>query len=67
MDSSTITLCPGPIPIEGVSCEFFLLPSFVEIPLVNANSVDPDQTRNSAANDLGLHCCQWNARIKWVN
>ena len=24
--------------------------------LVNANSVDPDQTPRSAASDLGLHC-----------
>ena len=27
-----------------------------EIPVFNANSVDPDQTLHSAASDLGLHC-----------
>ena len=26
------------------------------MPVVNANSVDPDQTPRSAASDLGLHC-----------
>ena len=25
-------------------------------PVLNANSVDPDQTPHSAASDLGLHC-----------
>ena len=27
-----------------------------EIPVLNANYVDPDQTPRSAASDLGLHC-----------
>ena len=27
------------------------------MPVVNENSVDPDQTPRSAASDLGLHCC----------
>ena len=35
---------------------FFLSPCFIEIPVFNANSVDPDQTPRSAASDLGLHC-----------
>ena len=35
---------------------FLLSPSFIEIPLFYANSVDPDQTPRSAASDLGLHC-----------
>ena len=26
------------------------------MPVLNANSVDPDQTPPSAASDLGLHC-----------
>ena len=41
------------------------------IPVLNVNSVDPDQMPCSAESDLGLHCLQmphlWNARLKWVN
>ena len=41
------------------------------MPVVNANSVDSDQTPRSAASDLGLHCLPmshlWDARHKWVN
>ena len=34
-----------------------LLLCFIEIPVFNANNVDPDQTpRSVAASDLGLHC-----------
>ena len=33
-----------------------LLQCFREIPVLNANSVVPDQTPRSAASDLGLHC-----------
>ena len=29
---------------------------FVEIPVFNGNSVDPDQMLHSAASDMGLHC-----------
>ena len=40
------------------------------MPVVNANSVDPDQTPRSAASDLGLHCLPvsdlWHARHKLV-
>ena len=47
-----------------------LLPSFSEMPVINANSVDPDQMPHSAASDLGLHCLPmshlWDARPKWV-
>ena len=47
-----------------------LLPCFIEIPVYNANSVDPDQTRRSAAFDQGLHCLSmsllWDARLKRV-
>ena len=49
----------------------FLIPSFIEIPLLNANREDPDQTPHSAASDLGLHCLSmshlWDARLQWVN
>ena len=41
------------------------------MPVINANSVDPDQTPRSAVSDLGLHCLPmshfWDARHKWVN
>ena len=42
---------------------------FIEIPVINANSVDPDQTPRPAASDLGLYCFPvpilWGARHKW--
>ena len=41
---------------KRVSGKCLLLPWFTEIPVLNANSVDPDQTPGSAASDLGLHC-----------
>ena len=34
----------------------FIIPWVTEIPVFNANSVDPDQTPQNAASDLGLHC-----------
>ena len=37
----------------------YLLPCFIESPVFNANSVDPDQTPHSAASDMGLHCFQY--------
>ena len=41
------------------------------IPVLNTNSVDPDQTLYSAASDLGLHCLPKSlllcARHEWVN
>ena len=39
-----------------VSGKFLLLLCFIEIPVVNANSVDPDQMQHSAISDLSLHC-----------
>ena len=43
----------------------------MEISELNANSVDPDQTPQNAASDLGLHCLPKSllrgARLKWVN
>ena len=39
---------------KKVSDWFLLLPCFTEIPILNANSVDPDQMPHSAASDLGL-------------
>ena len=38
--------------------------------VLNANSMEPDQTPRSAASDLGLHCLPmshlWDVRHKWV-
>ena len=46
------------------------VPCVIEIPVLDANSVDPDQTPRSAASDLGLHCLPvpllWDTRLKWV-
>ena len=71
MDSSTLTLWPGPFPVKGVSGKFLLLPWFTEIPVLNTNSADPDQMPYSAASDLGLHCLPmyflWDTRLKLVN
>ena len=42
-----------------------------EIPVLNANRIDPDQTPHSAVSDLGLYRMQmsilWDTRHKWVN
>ena len=50
---------------------FFLSPCFIYIHILNANSVDPDQTLHSALFDLDLHCMPmshlWDTRLKWVN
>ena len=51
-----------------VSDYFVILPCLKQIPVFNANSVDPDQTPHSAASDPGLYCLAlsilWNARHK---
>ena len=48
----------------------FLIPCFIEIPVFNASSADPDQMPSSVASDLGLNCLSmsllWDARHKWV-
>ena len=71
VDSSTLTLWTGPYSVKGVSGKLLLLPWFTEIPVINANGVDPDQTPHSVASDLGLHCLPmsllWDAMLKWVN
>ena len=42
----------------------------MEIPVFNANSVDPDQTPHAVASDMGLHYLPasflWDTRHKWV-
>ena len=40
--------------IRGVWLVFYYC--IIEIPELNANSIDPDQTPRSVASDLGLHC-----------
>ena len=43
----------------------------IKIPVINANSVEPNQTPRSVASDLDLHCLPmsllWAARHKWIN
>ena len=44
------------ISIQRVSGYFLLLPCFIEIPVLNLNSVDPGQTPPYATSDLGQKC-----------
>ena len=55
VDSSTTTLWSGPFPLAGCLVSSLLLLCFIEIPVVNANSIDTDQMPYSAASDLSLH------------
>ena len=41
---------------SSVSDNLLLFLYFIEIPVINVNSVDPDQVPHSAASDLSLHC-----------
>ena len=71
MDSSTPILWAGPFQIEGRPGKiFFYKNRVINIPVVNANSVDPNQTPSSAASDLDLRCLLvprlCDARLKWV-
>ena len=47
---------------------FFITFCFIEMPVLNANSVDPDQMPHNAVSDLGLHYLPmsllWDARLK---
>ena len=69
MGTSIITICIGPFQKRGV-WSVLLLPYFTEIPMLNANSVEPDQTTRSAASDLGLQrlpmSLLWDATHIWV-
>ena len=71
MDSSNLTLWTGPFSIKGVSDLFLSEACFLYVPILNANTVDSDQTPQSAASDMGLHSLPmfilWDARHKWVN
>ena len=56
MNSSAITLWTGLFPIAGVWLDFIMLLCFIKVPLINANSVDPDQMLHFGASDLGWLC-----------
>ena len=49
----------------------FIIAMFIEIPVFNANNIDPDQVPRSAASDLDLHSLLPSllraTRHKWVN
>ena len=53
-----------------MSDKVLLVPCFTAFLVLNARSVDPDQTPRSAASDLGPHFLPmsflWDARGKWV-
>ena len=55
--------------IRSVWLDFSII-IFVEIPELNANSVDPDRRPHYAASDLGIHCLPksllWDAELIWV-
>ena len=55
MDSS-ISLWTVLFPIAECLVSFYYYYLLIGIPVVNANSVDPDQIPHSAASNLGLHC-----------
>ena len=60
MDSSTKTFWTGLFPKSGCLESFYYymynVLCFVEVPVVDANSEDPDQKPHSGASDLGLPC-----------
>ena len=47
--------CPVYLQQQDVWLVFINTVCFIEIPVFNANSVDPDQMLYSATSDLGLH------------
>ena len=67
---STTTLWTCLFPTAGCLVTFYCY-CFIEIPVANANSVDPDQMPHSVASDLGLHCLPITllriSRLNWVN
>ena len=82
MDSSTTALWVGLFPIARLVLLlnwYIILYSkstptwnncYIEIPVLNANSVDPDQIQLSAPSDPGLHCLPITllvvSGLKWV-
>ena len=55
MPSGIFYLTSLDYPIKGVSGYFLLVMCFIEIPVFNANNVDPDQMPQNAVSDLSLH------------
>ena len=55
---------------EWLVCFLSVLSFIKEILVLDANSVDPDQTPRSVESDLGVVCLPmyllWDARHKWV-
>ena len=56
MNSSTTTLWIGLLPMAGCLVSFYYTTFFFEIPVFNANNIDPGQMPHSAASDLGRYC-----------
>ena len=60
VDSSTTTLWTGLFPMARWLVSFYyfllLLLCFMEIPVFNDNSLDPDQMTHSATSDLSVQC-----------
>ena len=67
VNSSTLTPQTSPFSTARYPVSFLLL-CYVEIPVINVDSVDPDQTLPSAASDLDLHSLPmfflWDAKHK---
>ena len=68
LDSSTTTLVTD-LFSAGCLVSFYRY-CFIEIPVSNANSVDPDQTLCLVTSELGLHCLPSTlfgvSRLKWI-
>ena len=45
---------------------FLILPCFIEIPVFDADSEDPDEKLCCAASDLSLHCLPMSLRLRAV-
>ena len=69
-NSSISSFWTGPFQVEGISGKFLSIQSFIGVHVLNASSVDPDQTPISATSDLCLYCLLMshfgNAGHKWV-
>ena len=68
--SSTFTIRTGPFPMSRMSEYLLIIPCFVEMPVFNANSVDPDQTprlwRLICVYTVLPMSFLWHTRLKWV-
>ena len=68
MNFSALNLQTGPVPIVIVTVLFLLLLVVLEIPSLNANSIDTDKRPRSVASDLVYTnvpmSLSWDARLK---